>query len=149
MRLRPPRLPRSPVEPDRDRPADRQGRPQGGRDDPGLARSTSKSGRIKSGDLAAALASGDLVAVAEVHRAAHFLGLGIGGLVNLLGPEIVILGGGVVEAVGPAFLDEVRQAARHQILIDPDQAIKIEPAALGDDAGILGAALLARERFSP
>lgn len=108
-----------------------------------------KSGRIKSGDLASALASGDLVAVAEVHRAAHFLGVGIGGLVNLLGPEIVILGGGVVEAVGPAFLDEVRQAARHQILIDPDQAIKIEPAELGDDAGILGAALLARERFSP
>ncbi len=105
-----------------------------------------KSGRIKSGDLAAALASGDAVAVAEVHRAAHYLGLALGGLVNLLGPEVIILGGGVIEALGPIFLDQVRDAARERILIDPEHTIKIEQAALGDDSGILGAALLARER---
>ncbi len=105
-----------------------------------------KSGRIKSGDLAAALASGDAVAVAEVHRAAHFLGLCLGGLANLLGPELIIVGGGVLEALGPLFLDQVRQAADGQILIDPQRTIKIEQAALGDDSGILGAALLARER---
>ena len=107
-----------------------------------------KSGRIKSGDLAAALAAGDLVAVAEVHRAAHFLGLALGGLVNLLGPDIIVLGGGVIEAVGPIFLHQVREAALGQILIDPGETIKIEQAALGDDSGILGAALLAREKFA-
>ena len=108
-----------------------------------------KSGKLKSGDLAAAVAAGDPVAVREVHRAAHFLGLGLGGLINLIGPEIVILGGGVTAALGPAFIDLVRLAAREQILVDPDSKIRIEPAALGDDAGILGASLLARERFGP
>ena len=107
-----------------------------------------KSGKLKSGDIAAAVAAGDHVAVREVQRAAHYLGLALGGLVNLFGPEIVIIGGGVTEALGPMFLDLIRAAAREQILVDPGHRIKIESAALGDDAGILGAALLARERFA-
>jgi glucokinase len=67
--------------------------------------------------------------------------------VNVLGPEIVIIGGGVVNALGEPWIDLARTAARTQILTDPEGKIKIERAGLGDDAGILGAALLARERF--
>ena len=106
-----------------------------------------KSGRLKSGDLAEAVAMGDHVAGKEVRRAAHFLGLGLGGLVNVFGPQIVIVGGGVAEALGEPYVELVRASARAQILADPDHTIKIERAALGDDAGILGAALLAREKF--
>ena len=106
-----------------------------------------KSGKLKSGDLAAAVAAADPVALREVERAAHYLGLGFGGLINLLGPEIVVVGGGVTAALGTPFIDLIRASARQQILVDPDHKIKIEPAALGDDAGILGAALLALERF--
>jgi glucokinase len=106
-----------------------------------------KSGKLKSGELAAAVAQGDLVAVREVERAAHYLGLGLGGVANLLGPELIVIGGGVTAALGPNFLDLVRASARQQVLVDPDETIKIEPAALGDDAGILGAALMAGERF--
>ena len=108
-----------------------------------------KSGKLKSGDLAAAVLAADPVALREIQRAAHYLGLGLGGLVNLIGPEIVIVGGGVVEALGGPFLDQVRASAREQMLVDPHETIKIEAAALGDDAGILGAALMARERFAP
>lgn len=106
-----------------------------------------KGGRLKSGDLADAVAAKDLVALKEVHRAAHFLGIGLGSLINVLGPEIVIIGGGVAGALGPPYIDLVRTAARSQILTDPDGLIRIEPAALDDNAGILGAALLAREKF--
>ncbi len=106
-----------------------------------------KSHKLKSGDLAAAVAAGDVVALREVERAAHFLGLALGGLVNLIGPEIIVIGGGVTAALGPMFLDLIRTAARQQILVDPNETIKIEPAALGDDAGILGAALLALDKF--
>jgi len=109
---------------------------------------TSKNSRLKSKELAAAVAADDPVAVKEVRRAAHYLGLGLGGLVNLIGPEIVIIGGGVVEALGQPYIDLIREAARAQILTDPDERIKIEPAALGDDAGILGGALMAREKFA-
>ena len=94
------------------------------------------------------MAASDHVALQEVHRAAHFLGLGLGSLINVFGPEIVIIGGGVTEALGDPWLELVRTAARRQALTDRDGRIRIERAALGDDAGILGAALLARERFA-
>src|SRR5262249_61943635 len=106
-----------------------------------------KGGRLKSGDLAEAVAARDLVALKEVQRSAHFLGLGLGGLINVFGPEIVLIGGGVVEALGDPYVDLVRTAARAQALADPEGLIRIDRAALGDDAGVLGAALLAREQF--
>ncbi len=106
-----------------------------------------KTGRLKSGEIADAVAAGDHVAIREIRRAAHFLGLGLGSLINVLGPEIVIIGGGVAEALGEPWVELVRTAAREQAIADPSGKVKIERAALGDDAGILGAALLARERF--
>lgn len=106
-----------------------------------------KGGRLKSGDLAEAVASKDLVALKEVQRAAHYLGLGVGSLINALGPEILIIGGGVAGALGQPYLELVRTAARSQALTDPDGLVRIELASLGDDAGMLGAALLAREKF--
>ncbi|HEV3163649.1 MAG TPA: ROK family protein [Isosphaeraceae bacterium] len=108
----------------------------------------SRNSRLKSRDLAAAVAANDAVAIREVKRAAHYLGLGMGSLVNVLGPEIVIIGGGVSGALGAPWIDMIRIAARQQILVDPDKQIKIELAGLGDDAGILGASLLAREKFA-
>lgn len=106
-----------------------------------------KNDRLKSGDLAAAFHAGDDLAVREVRRAAHFLGRGLGGLINVLGPQIVIIGGGVAEALGEPYLDTIRSAVREQTLTDPDGTIKIELAERGDDAGLLGASLLAREKF--
>jgi glucokinase len=106
-----------------------------------------KSGRLKSGELAEAIAAGDAVAIRAVDRAAHYLGLGLGSLINVFGPQIVIVGGGVAGALGDPFVDRVRAAARTQVLVDPEGMIRIERAALGDDAGILGAGLLALERF--
>ncbi len=106
-----------------------------------------KSGRLKSGDLAAAVAAQDPVAMKEVHRAAHYLGIGLGSLVNVLGPEIVIVGGGVTEALGVPWIDLVRASMRKAVLVDPHESIKVEAASLGDDAGVLGAALLASEKF--
>ena len=96
-----------------------------------------KGGRLKSGDLSEAVAARDLVALKEVQRAAHFLGVGLGSLINALGPEIVIIGGGVAEALGEPYLELVRAAARSQAFTDPEGKIRIERAALGDDAGIL------------
>jgi glucokinase len=106
-----------------------------------------KSGRIKSGDLAAAVAARDPIALKEVQRAAHYLGIGLGGLVNVFGPEIVIIGGGVTEALGAPFIDLVRASIRSNVIVDADAKIKVESASLGDDAGVLGAALFAQERF--
>jgi glucokinase len=106
-----------------------------------------KGGRLKSGDLAEAVAAKDLVALKEVQRAAHFLGIGLGSLINAFGPELIVVGGGVAGALGDSYVDLVRTAARTQAITDPKATIPIDRAALGDNAGILGAALLAREQF--
>ena len=92
------------------------------------AKVASKNDKLKSKELAHAYHSGDAVTVAEVNRAAYYLGLGLGGLINVLGPEVVILGGGVVEALGPDYLDAIVTSARNQILVDPDGRIAILPA---------------------
>jgi glucokinase len=106
-----------------------------------------KTGRLKSGDLAMAIEAKDPVALKEVHRAAHYLGLGLGSLVNVLGPEIVIIGGGVTEALGETLVDMIRPSFRKTVLVDPEEQIKLVPASLGDDAGVLGAALFAFEKY--
>ncbi|GIW87050.1 MAG: glucokinase [Isosphaeraceae bacterium] len=105
--------------------------------------------RVKSKELAAAYFDRDPVVVREVDRAARFLGLGLASLINVLDPQRVIVGGGVVEALGESYLAIVRDAARPHILADSDTVSRIVPSGLGDDAGVLGAALLARETFAP
>ena len=95
----------------------------------------------------ARLACGQLATPECVQRAAHYIGLGMSSLTNVLGPEVVIIGGGVAGALGDPFVDLIRVSARRHMLTDPDEKIKIVRAALGDDAGVLGASLLARERF--
>jgi glucokinase len=109
----------------------------------------SKSARLKSKELAAAYAVRDPVVVREIHRAAHFLGLGLGSLINVLSPEVVIVGGGVAEAIGEHFVGIVRASAHEQAMADPQSITPIVIGALGDDAGVLGAALMAREKFLP
>jgi glucokinase len=107
-----------------------------------------KTGRLKSKELAAAVQGGDVVAIEEVHRAAHFLGLGLASLINVIGPEVVIVGGGVANALGAPYLDLVRASVRPYTLADPAGKTPIVLGALGDNAAILGGALMARERFA-
>ena len=105
--------------------------------------------KVRSKQLAAAFEADDPLTRKEVGRAARYLGRGLGSLANVLGPERILIGGGVTEAIGEPFVALVREAAREQILIDPAQSIAIIQTMLGDDSGILGAALLAREIFEP
>ena len=122
------------------RQADRQGPSQGPIDDPRPEGRFPRTTAWKSKELAAAYLSGDAVTVSEVHRAAYYLGLGLGSLINVFEPEMVIIGGGVTEALGVGYLEAIRASAWNQVLTDPDGKIQIVSAALGDDAGILGAA---------
>lgn len=99
---------------------------------------------IKSGDLAEALERNDKLTKRVVRRAAHYVGYGIASAVNLLDPEIIILGGGVVEALGDTFMNWAIERARPNIIASDARAVAIIRAELGDDAGMLGAALVAR-----
>jgi glucokinase len=96
-----------------------------------------------SRDLAAAIAQNDAVALRAARRSARYAGLAIGGVVNLLDPATVVIGGGIAEAAGERYIDWVAEIARRQILSSAARPVPIVAAGLGDDAGLLGAAMTA------
>lgn len=98
---------------------------------------------LTSRDLAAAIARGDAVAIRAARRSARYVGLTVGGVVNLLDPSVVVLGGGIAEALGPRYVQWAAEVARHQILASSARDLPIVASQLGDDAGLLGAALTA------
>ncbi len=101
--------------------------------------------RAKSSDLAAAAALGDTAVIAVLDRAARYLAIGIASMANLLNPEIVVLGGGVIEALGDPFIRKVTRLVRKEPFSATTQPLKIVASAMGDDAGITGAAIIARQ----
>lgn len=100
---------------------------------------------VKSGVLAKAIKSGDTVVESIVRHAAHRLGEAVGSAVNLLAPEVVVLGGGLVEAMPRLMLGEVRRGILECGLTDLTTPLKIVTAKLGDNATVLGAAALAAD----
>ena len=66
-------------------------------------------------------------------------------LFNVLSPELFVLGGGVVEAIGKPYVKLVQKYAAKYAYTTELAPITIVPAQLGDDAGVIGAALAARE----
>ena len=108
-----------------------------------------RTGRIKSKELASAYADRDPVVVREIERAARYLGITLAGQMNFISPERVIIGGGVVSALGEPYIKLVREAAQPHILADPEGTKRIVIAERGDDSAVLGAALLAREALLP
>jgi glucokinase len=99
---------------------------------------------IRSGALAQSIADGDKVVAEIVSEAARLIGIAVAGVINLLSPDIVILGGGLVEAMPDLFVGNVDRAALKRVMPAYRETFKVVPAALGDDAGAIGAAAWAR-----
>tara|TARA_B100001167_G_C16483166_1_gene173248 strand:- start:160 stop:453 length:294 start_codon:yes stop_codon:yes gene_type:complete len=72
-------------------------------------------------------------------------GIGVAGLISAFGPEYVVLGGGVVEALEKTMLPIIRKTAEAHVLPGTLQGIKIVTSQLGDDGGICGAAVWAMD----
>ena len=98
---------------------------------------------LTSRDLATAIALSDAVALRAARRSARYVGLAIGGLVNLLDPAIVVIGGGIAAALGQRYVEFAKEIAERQILASDAREVPIVASKLGDDAGLLGAALTA------
>ena len=105
--------------------------------------------RLTSGVLAEAVKKGDPLVNEVINRVQFYLGLLTASVVNFIDPEMVVLGGGVVEALGDEFLTPIRRVA-YQYFINQRGAkdVKIVPAKLGDNAGMLGAAVHARRKLA-
>jgi glucokinase len=75
----------------------------------------------------------------------HYLGIGIGSLVNIFGLERVAIGGGFGVAAFDQLLPAARRAVLSEVLGDGGRALQIECAQLGESAGMIGAGLVALE----
>jgi glucokinase len=95
---------------------------------------------IRSSTLADAIKAGDTAVETIIRRACGYLGIAVANVVSLLAPDIVVLGGGLVEAMPELFVEAVEKAARDRAMPSMAKSFKVVAAKLGDDAGAMGAA---------
>jgi glucokinase len=100
---------------------------------------------IRSGTILRALEKGDPAAAPIVDRMAFYLGVGMANCVNIFDPEIIVVGGGVVEKLGKILLGPAEATMRERALPRLVDHVKVAMATLEDDATALGAAYLAGE----
>lgn len=104
-----------------------------------------ETGIVSSRALAQAAAAGDELAILVANRSAHLVGITLANVVTLLAMDCVIVGGGITEAMGEPFLQRIRASFDEHVFPARNKACRIVPTQLADNAGLLGAALLAQE----
>lgn len=102
---------------------------------------------IRSGVIAKAIDAGEAMVEGVVRKAAYYTGIATANLINILSPEAVVLGGGLVEAMTALYLEEVRRAVAEHAMPFLRQGVRIVSAKLGDDAVALGAGVMIAERL--
>ena len=100
---------------------------------------------IRSSTLAKAVHRGDKLTAKVMRRTQKYLGIGVASIINFLNPEMIVLGGGVIEAMGDGFLDGIRSVTAKHVLPNTMDGVQIVGAKLGDNAGVIGGAVLARQ----
>jgi glucokinase len=98
--------------------------------------------KITTEKIEEAARRGDPLALEVISRAATYLGIGMVNLINAFNPELIIVGGGVAK-MGELLLEPARQVVRERAFRLAAGAVRIVPTQLGDDAGVLGAAIFA------
>jgi glucokinase len=101
-------------------------------------------GAIDPRTIADAARQGDALAIAAYQRAGEYLGIAVASFLHTFDPSIVVFGGGV-SRVGPLLFDPFRRSLEQRVFHPRYlEGLQIEMAALGDDAGLLGALTLAQ-----
>jgi glucokinase len=96
---------------------------------------------VKSSILKKGWHAEDAVVRETLLSAARYLGVAVGNLITLLGPNVIVLGGGVMDALGEELLPVIREhAERHSFPPRSAEDTRLELATLGDDAVALGGA---------
>lgn len=94
---------------------------------------------IKSSSLKSAYHNGDALAIDVVEQAAYYLGLATANLVNIFHPDLIIFGGGVMEALGNELVPMIIKEANRHAMIGLMDEVSFRLSQLGDDAGVYGA----------
>jgi glucokinase len=101
--------------------------------------------QIKSKALANAVKAGDKIAIKHITIACKDIGSVLGSITNLLNLDMIILGGGLIEALDHFMLPIIKASFRETVLKDSAKGLKIAATKLGDDAALYGGIALAEE----
>ncbi len=116
--------------------------------DSGAGSSLKREAGLTAREIAEAAKKGDALAIGAYQRAAEYLGIGVASLLHTFDPSIVIFGGGV-SRVGPLLFDPFNLSLKKHVFYPRYlEGLTITTAALGDDAGLLGARALAELKLS-
>lgn len=102
---------------------------------------------IRSGVLARSVENGDEAVETIIRKAARHIGQATITLIHLIAPDVIILGGGLVEAMPDLFLKHVQGTVDKGVLPSFKSTYQVVVAKLGDDAGVQGAAAWARNQI--
>lgn len=98
-------------------------------------------------DIVQAALSGDELSQVVFERTGRYLGIAVGGLINLINPGLVVFGGKIMK-VGKILLDPIIEETRQRAFRPSFESCRIVASQLGANAGVIGAALLARDTIS-
>jgi glucokinase len=93
--------------------------------------------RITPALIAEFAGKGDQVCLETMAETGHWVGIGVANMINILNPEMVIIGGGISQA-GPILWEPLMRGVRSYAIHESLQVCRVVPAELGDDAGIMG-----------
>ena len=99
---------------------------------------------LRSGDLRKAIRRGDKFVDRIVESAAEYIGIATANVINVLNPEVVVLGGGVIEALADEMMGVIVETAADYAMPGTTKGVEIVASKLGDNAGITGGAVLAK-----
>jgi glucokinase len=97
---------------------------------------------IDAADVIDAAKAGDAEALSAVAATGRYLGIGVAAVASMLDPDVIVLSGGLGGA--PGMLEWARRGVREHCIAPLDSLVRVVNGSLGDDAGLWGAALLAR-----
>jgi glucokinase len=99
-------------------------------------------GIFKSKSMKAAYEAGDAVMIEAIDRACHYLAVASGTFINIFSPEMIVFGGGVMEALGDVFLAKIEAQVDAYCMPSIRDSVKLAKAELGDDSILYGALAL-------
>ena len=98
-----------------------------------------ENGVFRSKYLKKALKMSDKVTVEAVDRACHYLAVATGSLINIFSPDLIVYGGGIMEACGDLFLEKILDEVDKYCMPSIRPTVELKCATLGDDSVIYGA----------
>ena len=103
--------------------------------------------KITPKTIAQAASQGDEVAQNILEEAGFYIGIAAANVCASIGPRKIVIAGGVSK-IGEPILEPIRRTIRERVRVMPVEQVEVIPAQLGDDAGVIGAALWAENYFS-